>query len=76
MDKNELSELKTYFDQIYVQKDDCNERHERTEKEINEIAVSQGKISAQLTFLEKISMAELTAVIGLLISAIGKVIFK
>lgn len=64
------------LDNIYVRKDDCNNRHEETAKEINELNVTQAKIITQLNMLIKISAAELGAVGTAIVAAIMKFILK
>lgn len=64
------------LDNIYVRKDDCNDRHEETSKEINELIVAQAKITTQLNMLIKISAAELGAVGTAIVAAIMKAILK
>lgn len=64
------------LDNIYVRKDDCNNRHEETAKEINELTVTQAKINTQLSMLIKINAAELGAVGTAIVAAIMKLILK
>lgn len=64
------------LDNRYVLKDDCNDRHSDTAKEINELTISQAKINTQLGMLIKINAAELGAVGTAIIAAIMKLILK
>ena len=36
------------LDNIYVRKDDCNDRHADTAREISELTISQTKINTEL----------------------------
>lgn len=65
-----------YLDEIYVRKDDCNDRHADTAKEISEITISMAKTNMQLSILVKINAFIATAVGGGLIAAILKLIIK
>jgi hypothetical protein len=64
------------LDNRYVLKDDCNDRHSATAKEISELTISQTKINTQLGMLIKINAAELGAVGTAIIAAIMKLILK
>lgn len=64
------------LDNRYVLKDDCNDRHSDTAKEISELTISQTKINTQLGMLIKINAAELGAVGTAIIAAIMKLILK
>ena len=76
MDAVQIKELTEYFDSRYVQKDACSDRHEKQDLKITEISINQAKNTTQLSAIIKIGIAILTAVIGLLTTAIGGVIFK
>lgn len=76
MDSNNYKELFDMLDVRYVRKDDCSARHERTEDEINEIKINQAKNTTQLSLIIKIGACILTAVVGLLATQIGSMIFK
>lgn len=75
MDANQIEELTKYFDSRYVQKDACSDRHEKQDAKITEISINQAKNTTQLSTITKINIIILTAVIGLLATAIGGVIF-
>lgn len=64
------------LDNIYVRKDDCNDRHEGTAKEISELTIAQTKVATQLGWLIKINAAELGAVGTAIVAAIMKLILK
>jgi hypothetical protein len=64
------------LDNRYVLKDDCNDRHSDTAKEISELTISQTKINTQLGMLIKINAAELGAVGTAIIAAIMKLILN
>ena len=76
MDANQIEELTKYFDSRYVQKDACSDRHEKQDAKITEISINQAKNTTTLSTITKIDIVILTAVIGLLATAIGGVIFK
>lgn len=65
-----------YLDSLFVKKNDCSERHERTEKEINEILITQSTVTTKLGFIEKLGGATLLAAIGALVAQICEAIFK
>jgi hypothetical protein len=64
------------LDDRYVRKDDCNDRHADTAREISELTISQAKINTQLSMLIKINAAELGAVGTAIIAAIMKLVLK
>lgn len=70
------AEQLAYLDSLYVRKNDCNDRHERSEQEVREIMIKQEVITTKLAFIEKISWVIATATIGSLVAQIGSVIFK
>lgn len=76
MDGNNYKALFEMLDVRYVRKDDCSARHERTEDEINEIKINQAKNTTQLSLIIKIGACILAAVVTLLASQIGSMIFK
>ena len=77
MDGNlNYKDLYEMLDVRYVRKDDCSARHERTEDEINEIKITQAKNTTQLALIIKIGAAILAAVVGMLATQIGSLIFK
>ena len=64
------------LDNIYVRKDDCNDRHEKSDRELTEIRIQLAKINAHLSIQNKV-MAFVAGGIGtLLIGAIGSLILK
>ena len=70
------AEQLAYLDSLFVKKNDCSERHEKTEKEISEILITQSSIATKLSFIEKLGGFTLTAALGGLIAQICSVIFK
>lgn len=76
MDAKQLEELTKYFDSRYVQKDACADRHEKQDAKMTELSINQAKAATTLSTITKIDIVILTAVIGLLATAIGGVIFK
>ena len=65
-----------YLDNLYVKKNDCNDRHTEAAKEITELTVQQAKITTQLSLLIKINSATLGAVGAAIVAAIMKLILK
>lgn len=72
LSQEDISQLK----EMFVLKDDCNDRHSDTAKEISELTISQTKINTQLGMLIKINAAELGAVGTAIIAAIMKLILR
>ena len=70
------AEQLAYLDSLFVKKNDCSERHERTEKEINEILITQSTVTTKLGFIEKLGGATLVAVLGGFIAQICTLVFK
>lgn len=68
--------LQAENDNRYVKQATCAERHEKTEKEISEIAINQARNTTQLENVTKLQWASLVAGIGAAASAIGNLIFK
>lgn len=64
------------LDDKYVRKDDCNDRHEASQKEITEIIIQQTKMNTQLSLLVKICAFTAGGIGTLLIGAIGSLILK
>lgn len=75
-DKEEIQALKEWALSTFVQKDTCSDRHEKQDFKITEISINQAKMQTTLSTITKIDIIILTAVIGLLATAIGGVIFK
>lgn len=72
----DIAQVLAVTDTKYVQKDDCNDRHEKQDKELTEIYVQLAKINTQLSIQNKVG-AFIAAGIGtLLIGAIGSLILK
>lgn len=65
-----------YLDNLYVRKVDCNDRHEKQERELTEINIQLTKINTLLSMVLKIGAFIAAGTGTLLIGAIGKVIFK
>ena len=72
----QYDELIKMLDTRYVLKDTCSDRHEKQDAKMTELSISQAKMQTTLSTITKIDIIILTAVIGLLASAIGGVIFK
>lgn len=64
------------LDNRYVQKDDCNVRHENVNREMADIAVQLSKTNSQLGLLIKICSATLSASGVAIIGALMKLILK
>ena len=76
MDNKDYKELMDLFDERYVRKNDCSERHKETDEKINEISITQAKNTTQLSILLKIGFATIGALITLLATQLGSLIFK
>lgn len=72
----EIQQLVVYFDDRYVKKGDCADRHEQQTKEMTELKLNQERNTTKLNIITKIDIAILTASITLLASQIGHLIFK
>lgn len=64
------------LDNRYVQKDDCNTRHENLNKEVNEISLALTKLTSQLSMIIKITSAILGTAGAAVIAALMKLIIK
>jgi hypothetical protein len=64
------------LDNRYVQKDDCNTRHEGVNKELAEVSVQLAKTNSQLSLLVKICSATLGAAGASIIGVLMKLILK
>ena len=64
------------LDNRYVQKDDCNTRHEGVNRELTELTVQLAKSNSQLAMLIKISSVTLGTVATAVIGALMKLILK
>lgn len=64
------------LDDRYVQKDDCNTRHESVNKEVTEITVALAKTNSQLSMLVKICSATLGAVGMAVVGALMSLVLK
>lgn len=76
MENTDYKELTEFLDERYVRKSDCRERHKETDEKINEMSISLAKNTTQLSAVIKIGSAILVAVIGMLATQIGTLIFK
>ncbi len=76
MENTDYKELTEFLDERYVRKSDCSERHKETDEKINEMSISLAKNTTQLSAVIKIGSAILVAVIGMLATQIGTLIFK
>lgn len=72
----EMDRLTEHFEKIFVRKDNCNDRHEKTEKEISNILIEQSKANTKLSFIEWLGGFTLTATLGGLIAQICGAVFK
>lgn len=72
----DIAQVLAVTDTKYVQKDDCNDRHEKQDKELTEIYVQLAKINTQLSIQNKVSAFIATGIGTLLIGAIGSLILK
>lgn len=63
------------LDNRYVQKDDCNTRHESTNKSMNEIALALTKLTSQMSMIIKICSAILgTAGTAIVVALMNQVL--
>ena len=78
MDHVELftPEQLAYLDNLYVKKDACTARHEKTDEKINTLLVDNGKITTKLAFIQWLGGIAATASIGGIITSLYSVIFK
>lgn len=76
MENTDYKALTEFLDERYVRKSDCSERHKETDEKINEMSISLAKNTTQLSAVIKIGSAILVAVIGMLATQIGTLIFK
>lgn len=65
-----------YLKEIFVEKDDCNDRHAVTAKEISEIAIAMTKISTQLSMITKLVTSLVLSTGGAIMAAILRLIIK
>ena len=65
-----------YLDGIFVRKDDCNERHEKADKEFTEINIQLAKMSTQLGIIVKVCAFIAGGIGTILIGAVGSLIIK
>ena len=72
----DLKQIQDMCDDRYVTKDDCNDRHEKDDKEFAEIRIQLTKMNTMLSIQTKVMAFVATGIGGLLIGAIGKLIFK
>lgn len=72
LSQEDISQLK----EMFVLKDDCNDRHTEANKEITEIKVVQAQISTRLGILIAVNSAMLAAVGAAIVGAIMKLIVK
>lgn len=69
-------ELTKLFDERYVRQEKCNDRHEKQDARINEIAIAQERIATKLDIICKIGVAILTLLITLIGTSIWNLIAK
>lgn len=72
----DIAQVIAVTDSKYVQKDDCNERHEKSDKELVEIQIQLTKMNTMLSIQTKVTAFIATGIGTLLIGAIGKLIIK
>lgn len=74
--QDDIKQIEEHFTNVFVRKDDCNDRHEAQDKEMAEIAVQLAKMNTIQNLLVKINAFTATGIGTLLIGAIGKLIIK
>lgn len=72
----DIAQIIAVTDSKYVQKEDCNDRHEKSEKELVEIQIQLTKMNTMLSIQTKVIAFIATGIGTLLIGAIGKLIIK
>lgn len=65
-----------YLDSHFVKVNDCNDRHEKSDKEMEEVKMQLAKMETQLGIVLKVCGFIAGGVGTLLIGAIGALIFK
>lgn len=60
----------------FVERDACNDRHEKTEREISTILIEQSKMSTKLSFIQWLGGIAAGAGIGSLVTQICSAIFN
>lgn len=76
LSQTDIEQIIAVTDTKYVQKDDCNERHEKSEKELVEIQIQLTKMNTMLSIQTKVTAFIATGIGTLLVGAIGKLIIK
>lgn len=76
IDKDLYNELVQRFDDRYVRRTDCNDRHKESDEKVNQMVITQTQNTTQLSLLMKLNIATLLASITALIEQFGHLIFK
>ncbi len=76
LSQSDIAQIIAVTDSKYVQKEDCNDRHEKSEKELVEIQIQLTKMNTMLSIQTKVIAFIATGIGTLLIGAIGKLIIK
>lgn len=76
LSQEDIAQIMAVTDTKYVQKDVCNDRHEKGEKELVEIQVQLAKMNTMLSIQTKVTAFIATGIGTLLVGAIGKLIIK
>lgn len=76
LSQEDIAQIITVTDSKYVQKDDCNDRHEKSEKELVEIQIQLTKMNTMLSIQTKVIAFIATGIGTLLVGAIGRLIIK
>lgn len=73
---DKYSELEKYFDGRYVLKDACSNRHEKLDANVNDIKITQERMSTKMEFSSKIELAILLAGVTAAVTAVMNLILK
>ncbi len=74
--QEDLAQIIAITDAKYVQKEECNDRHEKSDKEMAEIHIQLTKMNTILSIQTKVMTFVAGGIGTLLIGAIGKLIIK
>lgn len=76
MDANAIKELTEFLDTRYVLKDACSSRHEKLDTKIDDIKLTQERITTKLDISSKIEWVILAACLTAVVAAIMNLILK
>lgn len=73
---DKYADLEKYFDGRYVLKDACSSRHEKLDANVNDIKITQERMSTKMEFSSKIEWAILLAGVTAAVTAVMNLILK